>query len=243
MLTASARSAITGCGITQNYQNLPETLSERRISLRNSSRSAICRGSSRRSMRTRPGRSQSRLRRDYRGGCGLLPSRWRESCDYPAATVRGAAFLERLSVARRLSCAKWSATIERLLSDYRRANPTPKFFQTFQKLFKNPIRIFSKPFEKSSGFSAPRVRGCRGRTVSVRDGSAGLETAGSPPGRARSAAGGDPRTAIRVRRVRRRVSTARGGDPRTAIRRAAGLRVWQSGGLPLLPCCCCGQSL
>ena len=103
--------------------------------------------------------------------------------------------MERLSEARRLSRAKWSATIERLLSDYRRANPAPKFFQTFQKLFKNPIRIFSKPFEKSSGFSAPRVRGCRGRTVSVRDGSAGLETAGSPPGRARSAAGGDPRDA------------------------------------------------
>lgn len=114
-------------------------------------------------MRTRPGRSRSRLRRDYRGGGGLLPSRWRESCNYPATTIRGAALSERLSEARRLSRAKWSATIELLLSDYRKANPAPKFFQTFQKLFKNPIRIFSKPFEKSSGFSAPRLRSCRGR--------------------------------------------------------------------------------
>ena len=133
-------------------------------------------------MRTRPGRSRSRLRRDYRGGGGLLPSRWRESCDYPAATIRGAALSERLWESQRLSRAKWSATIERLLSDYRRANPAPKFFQTFQKLFKNPIRIFSKPFEKSSGFSAPRVRSCRGRTVSARGSLAVSEAAGNDLG-------------------------------------------------------------
>nr|DAF94517.1 MAG TPA: hypothetical protein [Siphoviridae sp. ctTDf8] len=185
-------------------------------------------------MKTRPGRNRSRLRRDYRGGGRLLPSRWRESCDYPVATVRGAALSERLSEARRLSRAKWSATIERLLSDYRRANPAPKFFQTFQKLFKNPIRIFSKPFEKSSGFSAPRVRGCRGRTVSVRGGSAGLETAGSPPGgrdlppavirgTLRTLAG--DLAAVQVRRVRRRVSTARCGAAGLAVRRAAAAAV------------------
>lgn len=119
-------------------------------------------------MRTRPGRSRNRLRRDYRGGGGPLPSRWRESCDYPAATLRGAALSEQLSGARRLSRAKWSATIERLLSDYRRTNPAPKFFQTFQNFFKNPIRIFSKPSEKSSGFFARQVRGCRGGAVSAR---------------------------------------------------------------------------
>lgn len=119
-------------------------------------------------MRTRPERSRNRLRRDYREGGGLLPPRWWESCDYPAAAIRGAALSERLSEAQRLFRAKWSATIERLLSDYRRANPAPKFFQTFQKLFKNPIRIFSKPFEKSSGFSARQVRGCRGGAVSAR---------------------------------------------------------------------------
>lgn len=142
-------------------------------------------------MRTRPGRSRNRLRRDYRGGGGLLPSRWRESCDYPAAAIRGAALSERLSEAQRLSRAKWSATIERLLSDYRRANPAPKFFQTFQNFFKNPIRIFSKPSEKSSGFFARQVRGCRGHTVSAWGGSAGLEAAGSRAcsGRASPAAG------------------------------------------------------
>ena len=170
-------------------------------------------------MRTRPGGSRSRLCCDYRGGGGLLPSRWKENCDYPAAAIRGAALSERLSEARRLSRAEWSATIvrlscdysatiQRLFSDYRRANPAPKFFQTFQKLFKNPIRIFSKPFEKSSGFCAAgeglsRRRGLgSGRLGRLGDGR-------QPPGRARSAAGGDPRAAqglngaaqvIRVRR-------------------------------------------
>lgn len=188
-------------------------------------------------MRTRPERSRSRLCCDYRGGGGLLPSRWRESCDYPAATIRGDALSERLSEARRLSRAKWSATIERLFSDYRRANPAPKFFQTFQKLFKNPIRIFSKPFEKSSGFSAPRVRGCRGRTVSVRGGSAGLETAGSPAGRARSAAGGDPRDAADT--------GGRSGSGPGASRASQGLDGARRGcgsGSPA-GCRCCGQSL
>jgi hypothetical protein len=86
----------------------------------------------------------------------------------------------------------YRATIERLFSDYRRANPAPKFFQTFQKLFKNPIRIFSKPFEKSSGFSAPRLRGCRGGAVSARGGSVGLEAAGSPQSGRDHVTGGDP---------------------------------------------------
>lgn len=140
-------------------------------------------------MRTRPGRSRSRLRRDYRGGGGLLPSRWRESCNYPATTIRGAALSERLSEARRLSRAKWSATIELLLSDYRKANPAPKFFQTFQKLFKNPIRIFSKPFEKSSGFSAPRLRSCRGRHGLGSGRLGGLGGGRQPPERARSRGG------------------------------------------------------
>ena len=128
---------------------------------------------------------------------------------------------------------------QRLSSDYRRANPAPKFFQTFQKLFKNPIRIFSKPFEKSSGFSARWTRGCRGGTASARGDSAGLETAGSPPGRAWSAAGGDlagrrrALAVVRARHGQRRVSTAQGlggvvqviRGQRSDARRAAGLAV------------------
>ena len=67
------------------------------------------------------------------------------------------------------------------------------------------------------------MRGCRGRAVSVRGGSAGLETAGSPPGRARHGR----------RRVTARRGRSAGGDPTRG-----GLRVWQSAGLPLLPCRC-----
>nr|DAR00840.1 MAG TPA: hypothetical protein [Caudoviricetes sp.] len=112
------------------------------------------------------------------------------------------------------------------MSDYRRANPAPKFFQTFQKLFKNPIRIFSKPFEKSSGFSARQVRGCRGGAVSARAARQAWRRQAAP----------------RAGAIWQRSGcVACGAGSR---RRAAGLRVWQSGGPPLLPChCCCGQSL
>ena len=171
-------------------------------------------------MRTRPGRSQSRLCCDYRGGGGLLPSRWKENCDYPAAAIRGAALSERLSEARRLSRAEWSATIVRLSCDYRatiqrlsQSESRAKIFPNFPKTFQKPDQNFFKTVRKSGRFFARQVRGCRGGAVSARGGSAGLKTAGSPPGWARSAAGGD--------------------------RRAAGLRVWQSGVLLLAGCRCC----
>lgn len=159
-------------------------------------------------MRTRPGGSRSRLCCDYRGGGGLLPSRWKENCDYPAATIRGAAFSERLSEARRLSRAEWSATIVRLSCDYSativrlsQSESRAKIFPNFPKTFQKPDQNFFKTVRKSGRFFARQVRGCRGGAVSARGGSAGLETAGSPPG------GRDLPPA--VIRVRRRVSTAR----------------------------------
>lgn len=107
----------------------------------------------------------------------------------------------------------YRATIQRLLRGKSRTEVFPNFPKTFQK----PDQNFFKTVRKIERFSARRVRGCRGRTVSVRGGSAGLETAGSPRAGVLSRR---RRSCGRRRHWQRSGCVA--GDPRTAIRRAVG---------------------
>ena len=115
-----------------------------------------------------------------------------QRCRPLGATIRGSATIPRGMV------SDYRATIVRLFSDYSAtiAERIPR--QNFSKLSKNFSKTRSEFFQnrsKNRAVFARQVRGCRGGAVSARGGSAGLETAGSPPGRARSAAGGDPRAA------------------------------------------------
>lgn len=150
-------------------------------------------------MRTRPGRSQSRICCDYRGGGGLLTSRWKENCDYPAATIRGAALSERLSEARRLSHTEWSATIKRLFSDYSAtiAERIPR--QNFSKLSKNFSKTRSEFFQ-----NRPEIRAVfcvAGEGLSRRRGLGSGWLGGLGGGRRPPLGGRDlPPAVIRVRR-------------------------------------------
>lgn len=151
----------------------------------------------------------------------VLPSRsdYQRLCDYPARNG------QRLS-------SDYSATIARQI-------PHRNFSKLSKNFSKNPIRFFSKPFEKSSGFSARRVRGYRGRAVSARAARQAWRRQAAPPG------GRDLPSAVIMRTAAGTGSgpgasrTAQGldgaaQDPRTAIRRAAGCG---SGGPAGCRCC------
>ena len=72
----------------------------------------------------------------------------------------------------------YRATIQRLSQSESRTEVFPNFPKTFQK----PDQNFFKTVRKIERFFCAAGEGCRGRTVSARGGSAGLEAAGSPPG-------------------------------------------------------------
>lgn len=76
---------------------------------------------------------------------------------------------------------------QRLLSDYSATIAEQIPHRSFSKLSKNFSKtrseFFSKPFEKSSGFSARRVKGCRGRAVSAGGQLGRLGGGRQPPGR------------------------------------------------------------
>ena len=157
-----------------------------------------------------------------------------QRCCLLGATIGGSATIPREMV------SDYRATIERLSQSESRAEVFPNFPKTFQKPDQNFFKTVRKieRFFCAAGEGLSRAHGLgSGRLSRLGDGR-------QPPRGGRDL----PPAVIRGQRSgcaacgagsRRRAAVIRG--QRSGC--AAGLRVWQSGGLPLLPCCCCGQSL